>query len=104
MDISEGRLADVADRFGFKEGIKAGEGALAEIDRLTGGDRYDIVFDATGSARAMEGSFAFVASGGTLVFVGVEERRHHLQRPGTAPEGNDPEGDAERHPRRFRRR
>jgi 2-desacetyl-2-hydroxyethyl bacteriochlorophyllide A dehydrogenase len=71
MDISEGRLATLADRFGFKAGIKAGEGALGEIDRLTGGDRYDVVFDATGSARAMEGSFAFVSSGGTLVFVGV---------------------------------
>ena len=71
MDISEGRLATLADRFGFKEGIRAGADALAEIDRLTGGDRYDVVFDATGSAKAMEGSFAFVASGGTLVFVGV---------------------------------
>jgi len=71
MDISEARLATLADRFGFKDGIRAGDGAIAEIDRMTGGDRYDVVFDATGSARAMEGSFAFVASGGTLVFVGV---------------------------------
>ena len=71
MDISEGRLATVADCFGSKEGIRAGEGALARIERLTGGDRYDVVFDATGSAREMEESFAYVASGGTLVFVGV---------------------------------
>jgi 2-desacetyl-2-hydroxyethyl bacteriochlorophyllide A dehydrogenase len=71
MDISEPRLAFLADRLGFGESIRAGADALADIDRLTGGDRYDVVFDATGSARAMEASFAFVASGGTLVFVGV---------------------------------
>lgn len=71
MDLSERRLAFLADQLGFGDAIVAGEGALAEIDRVTGGDRYDIVLDATGSARAMEGSFAFVANGGTLVFVGV---------------------------------
>jgi hypothetical protein len=71
MDISEARLGFLADRLGFRESIRASEGALAEIDRVTGGDRYDVVFDATGSAKAMEASFAFVASGGTLVFVGV---------------------------------
>ena len=71
MDISERRLAFLADRLGLRDTIRAGDGALAEIDRRTGGDRYDVVFDATGNARAMEASFAFVASGGTLVFVGV---------------------------------
>ena len=71
MDLSEARLDVLADRFGFRENIRAGADALAEIDRRTDGDRYDVVFDATGSARAMEGSFAYVASGGTLVFVGV---------------------------------
>lgn len=71
MDISERRLAFLADRLGFRDAIVAGEDAIAVIDRRTGGDRYDVVFDATGNARAMERSFAYVASGGTLVFVGV---------------------------------
>jgi hypothetical protein len=71
MDISEGRLAFLAARLGFGESILAGAGALAEIDRLTDGDRFDVVFDATGNAKAMEASFAYVASGGTLVLVGV---------------------------------
>ena len=36
-----------------------------------GGDFFDLVFDATGNAAAMEQSFGWVAHGGTLVFVGV---------------------------------
>ena len=63
---TETRLAYVRDRLGFAETIVAGPGALAEMQRSTGGDLYDVVFDATGVARAMEGSFAYVASGGTL--------------------------------------
>ena len=42
-----------------------------QIERLTGGDFFDVVFDATGNARAMEASFGLVAHGGTLVMVGV---------------------------------
>ena len=38
---------------------------------LTGGDFFDLVFDATGNTAAMEQSFGWVAHGGTLVLVGV---------------------------------
>ena len=71
MDISETRLATMRGAFGFPDTIVSGEAALAEAGRRTGGDLYDLVFDATGNARAMEGSFAYVGSGGTLVMVGV---------------------------------
>jgi len=70
-DVSPARLAYVRERLGFAETILAGPAALAEMERATGGDLYDVVFDATGVARAMQGSFAYVASGGTLVLVGV---------------------------------
>ena len=66
MDVSSRRLAAVRDTLGFGQTIEAGESALAEVDRLTGGDRYDLVFDATGNARAMERSFDFIASGGGI--------------------------------------
>ncbi|MCB1486375.1 MAG: zinc-binding alcohol dehydrogenase family protein [Bauldia sp.] len=71
MDVSSRRLAALCDTLGFGETIEAGETALAEVDRLTGGDRFDMVFDATGNARAMERSFDFIASGGSIVMVGV---------------------------------
>jgi 2-desacetyl-2-hydroxyethyl bacteriochlorophyllide A dehydrogenase len=70
-DVSDARLDYVRERLGFTQTITAGPSALAEMERLTGGDLYDVVFDATGAARAMEASFAYVANGGTLVLVGV---------------------------------
>lgn len=71
VDVSTERLAYVDSRLGFRQTLPAGRDALVEMGRRTGGDLYDVVFDATGNARAMETSFGFVASGGTLVFVGV---------------------------------
>jgi threonine dehydrogenase-like Zn-dependent dehydrogenase len=50
---------------------EAGEDAPERLADLTGGDLFDLVFDATGSAAAMERSFGLVAHGGTLVLVGV---------------------------------
>jgi 2-desacetyl-2-hydroxyethyl bacteriochlorophyllide A dehydrogenase len=71
MDVSEKRLAFARDKLGFTSFITAGPQARGEAESLTGGDFFDVVFDATGNARAMEGSFAFVAHTGTLVFVGL---------------------------------
>jgi 2-desacetyl-2-hydroxyethyl bacteriochlorophyllide A dehydrogenase len=58
LDVSPGRRA-FAERFGVE--------TLASAD----GRLYDVVFDATGNAQAMEASFAHVAHGGRLVFVGL---------------------------------
>jgi 2-desacetyl-2-hydroxyethyl bacteriochlorophyllide A dehydrogenase len=71
MDVAEKRLAYVERAFGLGRTILAGKDAGAEIERLTGGDNFDVVFDATGNARAMEASFGLVAHGGKLVMVGV---------------------------------
>lgn len=71
MDVSEGRLDFARDRLGLATQILAGQGAVSEAGRQTGGEFYDCVFDATGNARAMEASLAFLAHAGTLVYVGV---------------------------------
>ena len=48
------------------------EGQVVEAVReFTSGDRFDIVFDATGNQAAMERGFDFVAHGGRYVFVSV---------------------------------
>ncbi|CAN7174139.1 zinc-binding alcohol dehydrogenase family protein [Pararhizobium sp. LjRoot235] len=71
LDASPERLAMAADRLGFAHGILAGDGALDAVLAATGGDGFDVVFDATGFGGSMEKAFAFVAHGGCLVFVSV---------------------------------
>lgn len=71
LDASAERLEMAASRFGFSAGILAGDGALDAVLAATDGDGFDVVFDATGHGGSMETSFAFVASGGCLVFVSV---------------------------------
>jgi 2-desacetyl-2-hydroxyethyl bacteriochlorophyllide A dehydrogenase len=61
--------------------IVADDSAPEQIAALTGGDGFDVVFDATGSAGAMERSFDHVASGGTLVMVGVVKDRIGFSDP-----------------------
>ena len=41
------------------------------LKALTGGDFFDLVFDATGNSRAMEKGFSYVAHGGSYVLVSI---------------------------------
>lgn len=43
----------------------------SEIRKITSGDRFPIVIDATGHAGSMSGALSYVANTGTLVYVGV---------------------------------
>lgn len=51
--------------------VQIGEDDEARLSALTDGEFFDVVFDATGNARAMERGFKFVAHGGTYVMVSV---------------------------------
>jgi 2-desacetyl-2-hydroxyethyl bacteriochlorophyllide A dehydrogenase len=71
MDTSPERLAMASDRFGFTSGILAGPSAADTVLATTGGDGFDVVFDATGYGKSMEAAFGYVAHGGALVLVSV---------------------------------
>lgn len=67
-----------ADRLDFARGqlpiagaVAVGPDDAASLDRMTGGDGFDLVFDATGNPRAMERGFGLVAHGGTYVLVSI---------------------------------
>jgi 2-desacetyl-2-hydroxyethyl bacteriochlorophyllide A dehydrogenase len=68
IDLSPARRA-FAERFGV-ETLAGPDGRLAEV-----------VFDATGSAAAMQASFDLVAHGGRLVFVGLVQDRVSFDDP-----------------------
>jgi 2-desacetyl-2-hydroxyethyl bacteriochlorophyllide A dehydrogenase len=71
LDTSAERLAMAADRFGFQSGIVANDATAEAVKTVTGGDGFDVVFDATGYGPSMEKAFSFVAHGGALVLVSV---------------------------------
>jgi 2-desacetyl-2-hydroxyethyl bacteriochlorophyllide A dehydrogenase len=67
MDISQARLDLAKDLFGFEKRHKP-------RDRILRGELaegFDVVFDATGNARAIEAGFPLLAHGGSAVLVSV---------------------------------
>lgn len=71
LDVNAGRLAFCRDALGVPHTVVAGEGAAGELAALTGGEMFDVVFDATGNPKSMEAAFGHVAHTGTLVLVGI---------------------------------
>lgn len=70
-DQRETRLDYARDHLGFDSVVVAGEGLEEALSHATAGEMFDSVFEATGSVESMGQSLAYVAAGGTLVFVGV---------------------------------
>jgi 2-desacetyl-2-hydroxyethyl bacteriochlorophyllide A dehydrogenase len=71
LDTRRERVDFCREHLGAHAGVVIGEGDEAQLSRLTGGDFFDVVFDATGNARAMERGFRFIAHGGKYVLVSV---------------------------------
>lgn len=71
VDTRASRLAYARDRLGFTDLVEADSELGTHLASRTGGEMFDMVFDATGSLTAMAQSLNYVAHGGTLVLVGV---------------------------------
>jgi 2-desacetyl-2-hydroxyethyl bacteriochlorophyllide A dehydrogenase len=71
MDTRADRLAFATDRLGADAAMLADASAEAEANRLTGGDGFDVVIDATGSAGPIERGFGFLAHGARYVLLSV---------------------------------
>ena len=71
VDTRETRLAYARDRLGFDDVIPVSPDLGKILDETTGGDMFDVVFDATGVLPAMAQSLNYVAHGGRLTLVGV---------------------------------
>jgi 2-desacetyl-2-hydroxyethyl bacteriochlorophyllide A dehydrogenase len=71
LDGRQDRLDFALKHVGVSAGVPLGEGDEAELARLTDGEFFDVVFDATGNAQAMERGFRFIAHGGRYVLVSI---------------------------------
>lgn len=71
LDRDTERLEVSRTLFDVANTLVAGDGLDDEIKRVTGGDGFDVVFDATGNRQSIERGFDFVASGGSYVLVSI---------------------------------
>ncbi len=71
LDMREDRLAFCRDVLGIEDTVVGGADIVDRLSALTGGDMFDVVFDATGKAASMNAGFDYVAHGGTYVLVSV---------------------------------
>jgi 2-desacetyl-2-hydroxyethyl bacteriochlorophyllide A dehydrogenase len=71
LDTRSERVEFCTSHLGAHAGVTIGPDDEAALSRLTGGDFFDVVFDATGNPRAMERGFKFIAHGGKYVLVSV---------------------------------
>lgn len=71
IDGRADRLAFARAKLKVPHAVTLGEGDAEQLKALTGGDFFHHVFDCTGSPKAMERGFGFVAHGGTYVLVSL---------------------------------
>jgi 2-desacetyl-2-hydroxyethyl bacteriochlorophyllide A dehydrogenase len=71
IDSRPERLALCRDKLGIRHALNLSPDIHASLLSISGGDMFDVVFDATGNAQAMENGFRYIAHGGTYVLVSV---------------------------------
>jgi 2-desacetyl-2-hydroxyethyl bacteriochlorophyllide A dehydrogenase len=71
LDSRQDRLAFTREHLGVEQTIDLAEDVAARVSALTDGNGYDIVFDCTGNAKAMEAGFVYLAHGGRYVLVSI---------------------------------
>jgi 2-desacetyl-2-hydroxyethyl bacteriochlorophyllide A dehydrogenase len=71
LDASAERLEFAADKLGLGQSVVLGAGSNEELMGRTGGEGYEVVFDATGNAGAIMNGFQLVAHGGAYVLISV---------------------------------
>lgn len=71
LDGNAGRVALCVDKLGAAHGELLGDDVAQRLSALSDGEFFDVVFDATGNATAIEVGFAYVAHGGRYVLVSI---------------------------------
>jgi alcohol dehydrogenase len=73
MDMNTDRLEFCRRVYGVENTVvfQGKDDEINQMQKITGGELYPIVMDATGSAASMNQALQYVAHGGTLVYVGI---------------------------------
>lgn len=71
MDTRSDRLSFAVERLGADASLFADDTAEAQVQKMTQGDGFDVVIDATGNATPMQRGFNFLAHGARYVLLSV---------------------------------
>jgi 2-desacetyl-2-hydroxyethyl bacteriochlorophyllide A dehydrogenase len=71
LDTREDRLTFCKEHLKVSSAVLIGADDKQQLEHLTQGEFFDVVFDATGNAKAMERGFEFIAHGGKYVLVSI---------------------------------
>lgn len=71
LDTRADRLKFCREQLKVDATVSVGGSDKEQLSALTDGEFFDVVFDATGNARAMERGFEFIAHGGKYVMISV---------------------------------
>jgi 2-desacetyl-2-hydroxyethyl bacteriochlorophyllide A dehydrogenase len=105
MDMVAGRLDFVRETYAVEHTVLFnGDGSeLDEMKRITGGDRYAVVTDATGHEGSMSNALGYCAHTGTLVYVGITAAEVRFPHPAMHKPELDLRGSRNALPRDFGR-
>jgi len=82
MDINDRRLEFCSSKLGVFATINpAKDDAMQQLKSLTNADMPTVVIDATGSLKAINSSFQYMAHGGRYVLVGLQKGEISLSHP-----------------------
>ncbi|HEY6900534.1 MAG TPA: zinc-binding alcohol dehydrogenase family protein [Puia sp.] len=82
MDMNAARLKFCRDRIQVLHTINVGEGDVMEqLRHITRGDMPTVVIDATGSQKAINGAFQYMAHGARYVLVGLQKGEIQFSHP-----------------------
>lgn len=82
LDLNETRLTFCQEQLGVPHIINAAAtDALDQLRDITNGDMPTVVIDATGSLRAINTAFAYLAHGGRYVLVGLQKADISISHP-----------------------
>jgi len=82
LDINEQRLAFCKDKLNVAHTINgAAENVAERLQQITNGDMPTVVIDATGSLKAINNAFAYMAHGARYVLVGLQKENLSFSHP-----------------------
>jgi 2-desacetyl-2-hydroxyethyl bacteriochlorophyllide A dehydrogenase len=71
LDGRNDRLDFCRDVLGLSRSVRLDQQTAEQLEELTQGAWFDVVFDATGNSQAMEAGFSYVGHGGSYVLVSI---------------------------------